>query len=59
MSVSVLVRRIARNTTGATAVEYGLICAMIVLVMLASLQLVAEETTSMWGNISQKVQAAR
>lgn len=40
---------------GATAVEYGLICAMIVLAMLIALQSVATKTSEMWGNISNKV----
>lgn len=42
---------------GATAVEYGLILAMIVLAMLAALQSVATKTTSMWNNVSAEIVA--
>ena len=42
------------DTSGATAVEYGLIIAFIVLTMLVSLQLVANETLEMWGHIEDK-----
>ncbi|MDX3909713.1 MAG: Flp family type IVb pilin [Sphingobium sp.] len=40
---------------GATAVEYGLICAMIVLAMLAALKEVATKTNNMWGNVANEV----
>ena len=40
---------------GATAVEYGLICAMIVLAMLVALQAVATKTSTMWGNVANRV----
>ena len=59
MSLRALIRRTVRNTRGATAVEYGLICALIVLVMMVSLKLVAGDTIGMWGNISTKVTTAR
>lgn len=42
---------------GATAVEYGLILAMIVLAMLAALQSVATKTTGMWNNVSAEIVA--
>lgn len=44
-----------RCQRGATAVEYGLILAMIVLAMLAALNNVAQRTTSMWNNVSNEV----
>ncbi|CAN5168948.1 hypothetical protein BH11PSE5_BH11PSE5_10320 [soil metagenome] len=44
-----------RSQRGATAVEYGLICAMIVLAMLAALHEVATKSNAMWNNISAKV----
>ena len=43
-----------RDPRGATAVEYGLICALIVLVMLTGLYVLAGTTVSMWNNISSK-----
>ena len=42
---------------GATAVEYGLICALIVLIMLTGLYSLAGTTISMWGNVSSKTGA--
>lgn len=53
-----LIRRIRRDQCGATAVEYGLILAMVVLAMFAALQSVGTQTGSMWSNISAKVLAA-
>ena len=44
-----------RSERGATAVEYGLIIAMIVLAMIAALNNVATRTTSMWNNVSTEV----
>ena len=42
---------------GATAVEYGLIIAMIVIAMIAALTNVANKTTGMWNNVSTEVLA--
>jgi pilus assembly protein Flp/PilA len=42
---------------GATAVEYGLICALIVLIMLTGLYSLAGTTISMWNNVSSKTGA--
>ena len=43
----------------ATAVEYGLIIACIVIVMVVSLHGLASVTTSMWTDVSNKVVNAR
>lgn len=54
--VEMLVRRILiRCERGATAVEYALIIAMIVLAMVAALNNVAVKTTSMWNNVANEV----
>ena len=50
--------QLARSRRGATAVEYGLIVAVIVITMVAALQGLANTTTGMWNNVSDKVQAA-
>ena len=42
---------------GATAVEYGLILALVVLAMMAALSNVATKTTSMWNNVATEVLA--
>ncbi|MEG3180522.1 Flp family type IVb pilin [Sphingomonas sp. LT1P40] len=51
--------RLQRCQRAATAVEYGFILALIVLVMIAALQELAGATTGMWSNVSTKVQNAR
>ena len=50
-------RQILREETGATAVEYGLIISLIVLVMITALQSVAEQNTTMWGYVQTEVTA--
>jgi len=47
--------RLLWDDRAATAVEYGLIIAMIVLAMVASLQSVANEIISMWTTVETKV----
>ncbi|OYW44082.1 MAG: hypothetical protein B7Z33_13335 [Sphingomonadales bacterium 12-68-11] len=48
-------RALLRDQRGATAVEYGLILALIVLAMLGALQLFATESIGMWTRISDSV----
>ena len=52
-------RKILADRRGATAVEYGLVLAMIVLVMFGALQALADTTTTLWSDVSDKVQKAR
>jgi pilus assembly protein Flp/PilA len=47
--------RLLGDAKGATAVEYGLIAALIVIAMVASLNGLAAKTNSMWNNISTTV----
>ena len=47
-----------RDRRAATAVEYGLILALIVMALMAGLSALSGSTTSLWGNISTKVQSA-
>lgn len=42
----------AAGTGGATAIEYGLICALIVIVILAAVTAVADGTTAMYDLLS-------
>jgi pilus assembly protein Flp/PilA len=48
---------LARCQRGATAVEYGLIIAMIVLALIAALNNLATKNTTMWNNVSTNVLA--
>jgi pilus assembly protein Flp/PilA len=51
-----LLTRLSRCKRGATAVEYGFILALIVLVLIGALTELAGGTTGMWNNVSNKVQ---
>ena len=52
-------KMLLRDTRGATAIEYGLIAALIVIAMMAALQGLANETIAMWGNVESDMQDAR
>jgi len=47
--------KLLRDIKGATAIEYGLIVALIVIAMIAGLQLFAGTTISMWNSVQQNV----
>jgi pilus assembly protein Flp/PilA len=47
-------RNIQRSEGGATAVEYGLICALIVLAMIGTLTTLGGKTTGKWNNIASE-----
>lgn len=49
--------RLARANRGATAVEYGLIVALVVIAMVGALNRTAASTVNMWNDVSNKVQA--
>ena len=52
-------KRLLRDTQGATAIEYGLIAALIVLAMMAALNTFANNTNEMWDKVSRKTSEAR
>ena len=43
------------NMRGATAVEYGLIVALIVIVVLSGVSAVGSANRGLWGNVTDKV----
>lgn len=47
-----LFRRVLRHERGATAVEYSLIIALLVLAMMGALMATADTTIVMWNNIA-------
>ncbi|MBY0283848.1 MAG: Flp family type IVb pilin [Sphingomonas sp.] len=53
-----LIRQLIADRTGGTAIEYGLIAALVVIAMIASLGALANQTVGMWGNVSNKVTTA-
>jgi pilus assembly protein Flp/PilA len=47
-----------RSESGATAIEYGLIAALMVLVMIPALQALGGNTNGMWTLVANRVDAA-
>jgi pilus assembly protein Flp/PilA len=54
-----LIKRLARNRRGGTAIEYGLIAALVVITMIAAFIQVANSTVGMWSNVNTKMEVAR
>jgi pilus assembly protein Flp/PilA len=50
-------RKLLRDTRGATAVEYGLIVALVVIAIMVSMQSVANENTGLWAIVTRNVVA--
>ena len=50
--------RFLRNDSGATAIEYGLICALIFLVIIGAVGAFASQTDVMYDKISTAIGAA-
>lgn len=51
-------QRILAEVRGATAIEYGLILALMVIALLAGFNNLADVTIGMWNNVSSKVDEA-
>jgi len=50
-------KTLLRDTRGATAIEYGLIVALVVIAILVSLQSVADANTGLWAVVTSNVVA--
>ncbi|HEY8624001.1 MAG TPA: Flp family type IVb pilin [Casimicrobiaceae bacterium] len=50
-------RMLRADRRGATAIEYGLICGLIVVAMTSGLQLLGGGTNGMWGKILSDLSA--
>ncbi|WP_324827660.1 Flp family type IVb pilin [Qipengyuania zhejiangensis] len=50
-------RELGRDTSGATAVEYGLILALVFLAMIGGIQTFGTEVITMWTNVRDNVAA--
>lgn len=53
-----IIKRLLQDTRGATAVEYGLIVALIVIGMVVALQGLANSTIAMWNNVDESMNEA-
>ena len=52
------IRQLLRETRAATAVEYGLIAALVVVTIMFTVQGVANETNRMWSNVGSTMAQA-
>lgn len=52
--LSSFIKNLIDDTSGATAIEYGLIAALVVIAMIAALQGVADTTIDMWTNVENR-----
>lgn len=50
-------RKLGRDTRGATAVEYGLILALVFLAMVGGVKTFGSEAVRMWTNVRDEVTA--
>lgn len=50
-----LFRRLKASELGATAVEYGLILALIVIAAMSGMIYLADSTTTMWNDVASNV----
>ncbi len=51
-------RRLRSDKRGATAIEYGLIAALIAVAMIGALQTLGGGTGGMWGKLDSKLDSA-
>ncbi|WP_328600512.1 Flp family type IVb pilin [Pontixanthobacter aquaemixtae] len=55
MELMPFLNRIAKDESGATAIEYGLIASLVVIASIGAFDAVANENTGLWATVSQKV----
>jgi pilus assembly protein Flp/PilA len=53
-----ILKKLGRDISGATAVEYGLILALIFLAMVGAIQTFGNETIEMWTDVGGKMEEA-
>lgn len=58
MPMRKLLKAIASDISGATAVEYGLILAMVFLAMIAAIQNFGNTSIGMWNGVADKMEQA-
>lgn len=58
IAIRIIFRRLRSDQRGATAVEYGLIAALIVIAMLGGLSTLGGGAGGMWTTLSEKVEEA-
>ena len=58
VAIRTKLRKLGACARVATAIEYGLICALIIIAMMGGLQALVGGTNSMWGNIKTQFENA-
>jgi len=58
MRVTEFLQQLWRDCRGATAIEYGLIVALIFLAIAGAIQTVADEDTGLWAVVQSRVEGA-
>ena len=58
MQVFNTLRRLLRESRGATAVEYGLIVALLVIAIITAMKGVANQNTGLWAVVTTKITTA-
>ena len=53
-----LFMQLLRDNRGATAIEYGLIVALIVIAIIVAVQGVANETNGLWATVTANIEPA-
>ncbi|WP_340586188.1 Flp family type IVb pilin [Erythrobacter alti] len=54
MSAKIFLKHIAEDEQGATAIEYGLIVALIAIAIITAIQGLAAETANLWNGVESK-----
>ena len=57
-AIRMILRKLRADQRGATAIEYGLIAALIVVAMMGGLSAMGGGSAGMWGKIQQNVSNA-
>ena len=57
IAIRTMLRKLRVDARGATAIEYGLIVALIAIAMVSGLESLGGGTNGMWGKLSNKVEA--
>ena len=55
MNIANFLKRLGKDNSGATAIEYGLIVSLVVISIVGALNSVASETSDMWTDVSREV----
>jgi len=58
IAIRKLLRMLGANQRGATAIEYGLIAALIIVAMMGGLSMLGGSTGAMWGKLQAAVEAS-